>query len=468
MEHKRLPVLARVKRRELCLGLCLVGLGFFMPLFFTVANFNILGTLYSALTSRREIGLMYAALKLVTLNSLRALPHYVGVFLIAESLEFRIGERICWWINALLVVLALQLTYWGIEAIHGVHYDFGLPALLMMAMLLLFYKLNYQYISIVKKLLLLSGLLVACQFLDIMPAARDLPFGRGEISMDIKLAGAVMHAEGMLNILSFSGFLLFFMFGLLLLVLLRDENNLRQLNALKEQNQIIRTQAMIHEMEKRTYQEMRALVHDLKSPLTAVQTLVGVIRMESEMEQDRRYIDYLNHIETAIDQMDRMISELLYEGKTTPERVQLLVDLALAQISVEPYAACLETDIQSPQAVVQVNQLLFSRALVNLIHNSARSIPADQEPHILLRVEAKACVVRFTVEDNGCGIPEDRKQDVWTPGYSGTQSSGLGLPFVRNVVERMGGSIEMESTVGKGTAISLCLPEEEEENSDEP
>lgn len=466
MEQK--PRLEQVNRLELGLGLGLVGLSFLMPLIFTVDSFNILGTLYSALALRRETGLMYTALKLVALNSLRALPHYVGAFLIAESLEIRRGERQIWWINALLVTLILQLAYWGIEAVHGVHYDFGLPALLVMAALLLFYKLNYQYISVIKKLVLLSAVLVAFQFLDVMPAVRELPFGRGEISTDIKLAGAVMRAEEVLNVLSFAGFLLFFVFSLLAFVLLRDENNIRQLNALKEQNQAIRTQAIINEMEKRTYQEMRALVHDLKSPLTSVQTLVGVIRLENEMEQDHRYTDYLNHIEAAIDQMSRMISELLYEGKTTPERVQWLVDRALAQISVEPYAACLDTDVQVPRALVQVNQVLFPRALVNLVQNSAKSIPTGQEPHILLRVEARDAVVRFTVEDNGCGIPEERKQDVWTPGYSGTQSSGLGLPFVRSVVERMGGSIELVSTVGEGTAISLCLPEAEEEREDEP
>ena len=462
------PHLERVNRLELCLGLGLVGLSFLMPLVFTVDNFRILGTLYNALSLRRETGLMYTALKLVALNSLRALPHYVGAFLIAESLEIRRGERQIWWINALLVILILQLTYWGIEAVHGVHYDFGMPALLVMAALLLFYKLNYQYIAIVKKLVLLSAVLVAFQFLDVMPAVRNLPFGRGEISTDIKLAGAVMQAEGVLNGLSFAGFLLFFVFSLLAFSLLRDENNIQQLNALKEQNHAIRTQAIINEMENRTYQEMRALVHDLKSPLTSVQTLVGVIRMESEMERDHRYTDYLNHIEAAIEQMSRMISELLYEGKTTPERAQWLVDRALAQVSVEPYAACLETDVQAPRALVQVNQVLFPRALVNLIQNSAKSIPAGQEPHILLRVEARDAVVRFTVEDNGCGIPEERRQDVWTPGYSGTHSSGLGLPFVRSVVERVGGSVELASTVGEGTAISLCLPETEEAHEDEP
>jgi len=49
---------------------------------------------------------------------------------------------------------------------------------------------------------------------------------------------------------------------------------------------------------------------------------------------------------------------------------------------------------------------------------------------------------------------------VWERGHSGTNSSGLGLSFVRGVVERVGGRIEMESEVDVGTRISLFIPEE--------
>lgn len=454
--------LERINKLEFWLGVGLVAMSFLMPVAFTVVNFNIFGTLFQALDQNEKTALMLAALKLVCLNSLRALPHYVGAFFLAESLEFRRGNRNSWIINALVVILVLQLAYWGIEAVHGIYYDFGIPAILVMAILILFDKLNYQYIAVPKKILLLSSVLVAFQFLDVMPAFHNLPMGRGEVSLDVKMASSIMGADMVLNALSIAGCTLFSMFSLLVFLLLRDENNLLQMATLREQNQTMRTDALINEMENRTHQEMRALVHDLKSPLTTVQTLVGVIKMECEMERRQNYIEYLNHIETAVEQMSRMISELLYEGNSTPETVQWLVDRALSQISVEPYAACLETDVRSPQALVRVNQVLFPRALVNLIQNSAKAISPGQQARISLCVEAKGGLVRFQVKDNGCGIPKERQQDIWTMGYSGTHSSGLGLTFVRDVIERMGGTIELDSTVGQGTSITLCLPEEEE------
>ena len=72
----------------------------------------------------------------------------------------------------------------------------------------------------------------------------------------------------------------------------------------------------------------------------------------------------------------------------------------------------------------------------------------------------------FTVEDNGKGIPQSQQQAVWNKGYSTSQSSGLGLPFVRSVVERVGGTIQMKSTVDQGTTITLVIPEEERNHAE--
>ena len=74
--------------------------------------------------------------------------------------------------------------------------------------------------------------------------------------------------------------------------------------------------------------------------------------------------------------------------------------------------------------------------------------------------------MRFTVEDNGKGIPKSRQQAVWNKGYSTSQSSGLGLPFVRSVVERVGGTIQMNSTVDQGTTFTLIIPEEERHHAE--
>ena len=451
--------------RELAIGAGLVLLSFLMPLFFNVDNFRVLHSLSRALFVGEKTDLMVAGIQLVALNSLRGIPHYVGSYFIGESVEIQLGKRNAWYVNSLIIILILQITYWGIEEVHHIHYDFGLPAILVCAFVLVFRKLDYQYIALHKKSLLIVLFLTSFQFLDIMPALRGLPVGRGETSWDIKQAANVLEGEVVLNTMALVGAVLFLLFGLLIFFQLRDENTLRELSMLREQNEAIRTQAQLNEMKNRTYQEMQYLVHDLKSPLAAVQTLVGVIKMECEMEQRTRDVEYLTRIEGAVEQMSGMISDILYEDQRTLMSTQSLLGVALAQSSVTDYALFVHVDNQAPEALVSANRILFPRALVNLMQNSAQAIPKDREPEIWLRVnrkeEADGSKVIFTVSDNGTGIQEETGQEIWDKGVSGRKSSGLGLAFVNNVVEKMDGTICVSSTPGEGAAISIVVPEGE-------
>lgn len=271
-----------------------------------------------------------------------------------------------------------------------------------------------------------------------------------------------------LNGLALAGAAMFLLFGLLIFFQLRDENTLRELSALREQNQAIRMEAKLNEMKNRTYQEMQYLVHDLKSPLTVVQTLVGVIKMECEQEGRDRDVDYLSRIEGAVEQMSGMISDILYEGQHTLVSAHTLLGIALAQSSVSDYALYIRVDDRAPEALISANRILFPRALVNLLQNSAQAVPPDREPEIWLRVTREegrgGRKVVFTVEDNGIGIREEEQRAVWGKGVSGRNSSGLGLAFVSGVVEKMEGEIRVSGAPGRGTSISLVIPEGGENN----
>ena len=91
-----------------------------------------------------------------------------------------------------MILLILPLVYEGIGLVHGIRYDFGLPALLLGSSVVLFRRLDYQYISLTKKNLMLLIFTIAFQFLDIMPLMSGLPVGRGETSSDIKLFADVL------------------------------------------------------------------------------------------------------------------------------------------------------------------------------------------------------------------------------------------------------------------------------------
>lgn len=379
---KKIPLrVEKVDTLEFSIGVVLVLVSLLMPLAFNMHNFPVWHYLIEALRWSEKTFLMTAALLLVALNALRGIPHYVGAFFIGESIGFTWRGKKTEVLNAALTIALLRVVYRVIYLIYGVRYDFGLPAMLTACFGILFQILNYKYISRTKKALLVGAFLTAFQFLDVMPLMDSLPVGRGETSQDIKIAAAVLDGEGLINTMGMVGILLFFLFGVLIFFQLRVENNLRELSVLREQNEEIRTRVQINEIKNRTYQEMQYLVHDLKSPLTALQTLVSV------------------------------------------------------------------------------NHVLFPRALVNLLQNSARAVRTRTERRILLRVEAKDGVVRFTVADNGVGISPERQKIVWSRGNSGEGSSGLGLAFVRSIVDRLGGEVTLCSKVNEGTRITIAIEE---------
>ena len=453
--------LVSVDRMELAIGFLLIGVSFLMPLLFNVHNFGVLSSIMSALRFGEKLDLIAAALALVALNSIRGIPHYVGAYFVGESLSFHWKGHRAWPLNSLMILIILLLTYQGIDLVHDIRYDFGIPAMLVCFFVFFFRKIHYRYLSLQKKAGMIALVLIACQFLDIMPIMDELPVGRGETSREIKLASAVLGADTALNTVGAVGILLFLTFALVIFFQLREENNLKELSFLKEQNQAILMQSQLNEMKNRTYQEMQYLVHDLKSPLTAVQSLVGVLKMECEMEQRTGDMEYLDHIETATERMNEMISEILYQDQCSPHTTEELVGVAMAQSSVNDYAAYLRVENQAPEALVNANRFLFPRALINLIENSAQAMDGQPSPEILLRVSRgeKGSII-FAVQDNGAGIEKDRLEDIWNRGSSGRQSSGLGLAFVRNVIDQMHGEIHIDSEYGEGTRIFLTLAEE--------
>lgn len=458
---KRIPLrVEKIDTLEFVIGVILVLVSLLMPLVFNMHNFPVRRYLFEALRWSEKTYLMTAALILVALNALRGIPHYVGAFFIGESIDFMWHGKKTELLNAALTVALLRAVYRLIYLIYGVRYDFGIPAMLTACFGVLFQILNYKYISHTKKALLVGAFLTAFQFLDVMPLMDSLPVGRGETSQDIKIAAAVLDGEGLINTVGMVGILPFFLFGVLIFFQLRVENNLRELNVLREQNEEIRTRAQINEMKNRTYQEMQYLVHDLKSPLTALQTLVGVLKMKCEAEERSQDVEYLTRVEDNVEQMSRMISEILYEDQRSPITTKELVRIVLAQVSTSDYASYIRVQNDVPQTLVSVNHVLFPRALVNLLQNSARAVRGRAKKRILLRVTAENGTVSFSVADNGIGISPDRQTSVWEHGVSSEGSSGMGLAFVRGIVDRLGGETRLCSKPNEGTCITITISEE--------
>lgn len=453
-----------VDSSQLFVGAFLVLIGLMMPLAANVRNFMIYDSLSRALGEREKIYVLLAAIKLVALNSLRSFPHYLGAFFLGEALDVRYKGRRLQAVRTVSVCVLIPLVYLLIELIYDIHYDFSGPAVLVIAMLVMVEKANFNMVDLSKKALMLVLLITAMQFLDVMPALDTMPFGRGETSHDIKMAAKLLGAEPFLQEFAVLLFTLMLLSAILLCKLIMDENNLRILSELKGQNERMRAQQQMQALEERTQQELRHLVHDLKTPLTAAQALVSVVKMGCQQrEGGGRDEEYLTKVEASMEQMSAMVSEILYADHRVATDTDRIVTAFLAQTSNAAYAPLVKAENLAPGVRVQVNEIRFLRALVNLVENAYHALP-EKEGEIWLRVRRPRVpqeppAVEFCVEDNGQGIPVSQMERIWEEGYSTRGSHGLGLRFVRQVVDTNQGDIHVESRQGEGTRMTVCLPE---------
>ncbi|MDR7870232.1 MAG: HAMP domain-containing sensor histidine kinase [Tissierellaceae bacterium] len=454
-----------INKRELVIGIILVLLGILMPSFFNVENLGIYDDLQKSLDLWECQYVTIAAFKLVLLNGIRCFPHYLGAFIIGDSISIYRSDKEIKLAKTLTICSLIPMVYLVIERIYHIKYDFGIPALLVITLLVILEKINFSMISFSKKILMVTTTVITFQWLDVMPYLSGYALGRGETSNDIKSFAILLEGELFLQYLSLAFFILFLFTTILLFKLIMDENNLRLLSGENRRNQRILMESNMRVMENRTYMELNHLVHDLKSPLTSVQALVGVIKLGNK---DVKKATYLDKIESSIERMSSMISEILYEKQKSSITTYEMFNLILSQISPTEYAEFVQIKNNAPNLEIIVNKIRFSRAIINLLENAYYALNPEHGKIIISIDEKKdgnklyACII---VQDNGSGISSEGMENIWESGYSTRDSLGLGLGFVKKVIDSNDSIIKIDSIEGKGTTVMIYVPAEYDRSS---
>lgn len=445
---------------KLCLqGCILAALGILGPRLIAEHRLGIYENLITVMMEESGGTLILAALKLVCMNVVRMIPHYLGAFLINDSVHIYLFGKRRFAVNVVFSVSLIAMIYDLIYQIYGIQYDLGFPAFLTISFVLILSYMNLFSVSMPNKLLLVGSLLMSIQWLDVMPLLSDYGFGRGEISMDIKKAAEFISEEYLLSLFACCMCIAFFFASMMQVQLLYNEHKLKISNekTRKMEKELYDTQ--IEALKMRNSSEVQSLVHDLKSPLTTVQGLVTLAEM---MEQNDLIKEYFQKISSSLSNMNMMISEILHEYTRSEMSTEELMRMVLAQVSIYIPNEILVYENECPDAVIRGNRIRLSRAVINLINNAYHAVDKE-EGKLSLKVERKEAWILITVLDNGTGIKAEEMEHIWELGYSGKQSTGLGLAFTKQVVEGHEGRIEIESVEGEYTRAVIFLKEERNE-----
>ncbi len=296
----------------------------------------------------------------------------------------------------------------------------------------------------------------AFQWLNIMPIFSMYYFGLSDIPVSIKITGSYINSAPMLNFIGFSFFLPFAFAAVITTILFRSyaQNiSIVRENYKKERElQLMKSKVI----ENRIYQEINLLAHDLKTPLVTIRGLNSLLAMSKDISKIEVYSQ---RIEGAVEKMNEMVSSFLYGSSRQLVNPEELINYIRAQIPTEDDKLTIEIHYDKDLPKVLVNKVRVVRAIINILENAIVAPYRHQFKNIVIEVRVVEKGLRISICDNGIGIAPAEMSRIWEIGYSTGKTSGLGLPFAKQIIEENDGKIDIESEVNKGTVVTVFFPE---------
>ena len=213
------------------------------------------------------------------------------------------------------------------------------------------------------------------------------------------------------------------------------------------------------------------IAHELRTPLTSIRGFVQFLQGSTDPREWREYGDIIIR---EVDGMNRIISELLSLVRPQPLNLvpadlnQLVRDtLFLARDSASQGRIAFVTDLAEGLPKVLADRGQIKQVLLNVLVNAIQAI-AGQGRILITTTAPSRNTVSVRVRDDGCGIPEAVRERIFDPFFSTKPTgTGLGMAIARRIIEDHHGRIEVDSTEGEGSAITLILPGLPEREADE-
>jgi len=257
----------------------------------------------------------------------------------------------------------------------------------------------------------------------------------------------------------------------------RDTTVLLTGNDLTEQNKAtqrakLSERQLLIERERMRREYIAKMVHDLRSPLNAIVGFGSVLQHSATERLDAEETEMLGHIVKGGRDLAEQISESLALARV--EAAQMHVTLLPTQLkpiieniahTLAPLAA--EKNLRLAHACetleITADARLLGQALTNLVANSIKFTSYGSITIEAHRIDARYYCI--TVSDTGCGIASENISSIFSPfvreqrqDSSAVEGQGLGLSIVNDIVSLHGGSVSVDSCLGKGTRFSLRLP----------
>ena len=226
------------------------------------------------------------------------------------------------------------------------------------------------------------------------------------------------------------------------------------------------------ESEKLRATLLRSISHDLRTPLTAISGNASILLSDSEnLDVDARkqmYGDIYDDSAWLHNLVENLlavtkIEEGRMELKTQPQLAEEIVSEALQHISRKRSEHSITVTHEDELLMAQCDARLIVQTIINLVDNAIKYTPVDSHIWVSTRWEESMAV--FTVADDGPGISDREKKQVFQMFYTGStaiadsrRSLGLGLSLCKSIVTAHGGTITVSDNQPVGTVFTFTIP----------
>ncbi|HHY26344.1 MAG TPA: sensor histidine kinase KdpD [Desulfitobacterium dehalogenans] len=278
----------------------------------------------------------------------------------------------------------------------------------------------------------------------------------------LAVAGIVMNKEAPLE--AFEKSLMIAMLGECALALEKEWLN-------ETQKQI----SMRMQQEQLRANLLRAISHDLRTPLTSISGNAGILMGNSEIlseEQKKElYTDIYDDSMWLINLVENLLSITRIDNGTLslnlqPELLDEVITEALLHINRKSVEHTIETLLDDEFLMAKMDSRLIVQVMINIVDNAIKYTPPGS--HITISARKDGQFIRVEIADDGSGIPDEAKAKLFDMFYTTNSISadsrrglGLGLPLCKSIIHAHGGTIYVKDNTPQGTVLGFTLLSEE-------
>jgi signal transduction histidine kinase len=208
------------------------------------------------------------------------------------------------------------------------------------------------------------------------------------------------------------------------------------------------------------------LAHEMGNPINSIKMTLEVLINNFDSYSQKTRLEYLGNLHAEFNRLEELLKAIrsfnMFEHMAIRATdIQALVQnlLQMLQKEIAGKHIALAVSFPDPPAWAACDPRALHQSLLNVISNAIDALAGRADPLMAVSVEMDEVVCLIRVSDNGCGIPTEKKGEVFMPFFSSKpRCVGLGLTMVQKLLARMNGIIEIFDRHPQGTEVCLTLP----------